>query len=155
MRPARIADELAQEGGRVQRAADGLRVVLAQVGDLGAADLRAHLLGERQRPHRLADALGDLGDQLAQGVVVRQHPGRTLAKPDDAGAGEGGDVDEEIGLLLGRDDESVGEDEAAFGIGVVHLDGRTAADRQHVARSGRRATDHVLGHRSDAGDAHR
>ena len=90
---------------------------------------------------------------VAPRVVVAHQAGDLLAERDDAGAGERGEVDHGRGLVLGRERERVGEDEAPFGVGVEHFDRLAVADPEHVARSDRGAARHVLDQRDVTGDA--
>ena len=124
--------------------------MLHQVGDLAVgAHLDRHLLGDRQRPERLAGP-GPGADRLRdQGLVVAEDAGDPVAERRHAGAGQGGDVDDQVGLRLGGERQRVGEHQPALGVGVEHLDGRAAVHREHVAGTGRVAGEHVLGHRHE------
>ena len=67
-------------------------------------------------------------------------------------AGQGGDVDDRVRVVLGGAGQRVGQDETALGVGVEHLDGLAAVHAQHVAGAGGGAGRHVLGEREPAGD---
>jgi hypothetical protein len=67
-----VSDELAQERRREHGTTPRLRVVLAEVGDLGAADLLLHLLGDRHRPHLLPGTLCDPRQLALQVLVVAE-----------------------------------------------------------------------------------
>ena len=60
-------------------------------------------------------------------------PATCVAEGPHAGTGERGDVDDRVGALLGRQHQGVGHDQAALGVGVDDLDGRAAANGDHVA----------------------
>ena len=71
-------------------------------------------------------------------------------------AGEGGDVDEDVGVeLVHGVGQAVGEHEPALGVGVGDLGGAAAVLRDHVAGPHRGAADGVLGDRQQAGDPDR
>ena len=50
------------------------------------------------------------------------------AERDELRAGERGDVDDQVGGVLGGAGERVRQDQAALGVGVEHLDGLAAVD---------------------------
>ena len=78
-------------------------------------------------------------DLLDPALVVAERTGHGRAEGDEAGARQRGDVDDRVGLLLGRQGQPVGEQQPALGVGVVDLDRRAAADGQDVAELHRRA----------------
>ena len=84
----------------------------------------------------------ELLDQVA---VVAHHPGDVDAEGAQAGAGEGGDVDDGVHAVLDRQAQPVGHHEASLGVGVEHLDRGAVAHPQHVAELHRRAGGHVVG----------
>ena len=94
-------------------------------------------------------------DAFRQLVVVRQDPGRAEAEGDHAGAGQCGDVDDQIGFCFGGQDESVGEDKPTLSVRVVHFDGLASADCEDITGAGRRTARHILGNRSERGDLDR
>ena len=102
-------------------------------------------------PHRLARALRGLVDRDAQVVVVGHDPGGPVAECDGLRARERGSVDDEVGLLLRRGDEGIGEDEASLGVGVEDLHRAPAVDRDDIAGTLCAAPGHVL-HRGDPPD---
>ena len=74
--------------------------------------------------------------------------GHDLRSEGDAGgAGQRREVDEEVRLLFRGERERIGEDEAAFGVGVADLDGQALAAREHVARPEGGAGDGVFDRR--------
>ena len=79
---------------------------------------------QRHAPQGLAGGLRGGQQIVGQLVVVAEQAGQILAQRDDDRAGEGGQVDDEFRLeaILAVPD-GVGQDEAAFGVGVDHLDG--------------------------------
>ena len=60
---------------------------------------------------------------VAHRVVVGHDPAGAVAEGHLLGAGQGGDVDEDVGAVLRGAHEGVGEDQPALGVGVEHLDG--------------------------------
>ena len=55
------------------------------------------------------------------------------AESDPRRAGQGREVDDQLGLVLGRAGQRVGEDQPPFGIGIVDLDERPGAGLDDVA----------------------
>ena len=108
------------------------------------------LVGEGQVPDLLARPLRgvlDPGDEL----VVVAHEARDLpSQGDHARTGQSGQVDDGIGILLGRQRQPVGQHQATLGVGVQHLDGLAVASPQHVAGLDGATARHVLGGRHDA-----
>src|SRR5690606_12899756 len=69
-------------------------------------------------------------------------------------AGEGGEVDDGRGVVLtGAVGEGVGEDEAAFGVGVGHFGGDAVVEGEDVVDAVGGGVDHVFGAGDDADDA--
>ena len=58
------------------------------------------------------------GERLVVGVIRRQFG----SERDAGGAGERAHVDQKIGRFLVGERQRVGEDQAAFGVGVADLD---------------------------------
>ena len=79
------------------------------------------------------------GEHLVDDRVVAHHAGDLVAERDDHVAGQGRDVDDHVGLLLGGADQRVGQDQAALGVGVEHLDRGAVAHGEYVAGAHRRA----------------
>ena len=58
-----------------------------------------------------------------------------MSERDDARAGQGGQIDHAAGLVLANGvGERIGQDQAAFGVGIVDLDGLAVARADDVAR---------------------
>ena len=84
--------------------------------------------------------------------VVRAHrPSHPTTQGNQLRPREGGHIDDHVRALLARLDQSVGQHEPSFGIGVQHLHRLAAADGDHVAGPLRRAARHVLGQRQPTG----
>ncbi len=154
VRPGQPAGELPQERRGVQATAPAHPVVLEQVGDLGRGDPLLHLLGDRHRPQLLARDRA--GVEHRPDRRVRAEDGTDpVAEGDLEVAGQGGHVDDDVGLLLAGQLERVAEQHPALGVGVGDLDGLAAVHRDDVAGTHRGAGDHVLGHRGVGGDLDR
>ena len=118
------------------------------------ADLLAHLLGDRQRPQRLADP----GAPAACTVLTSSSslPRRSATRSPSATTQC--PVSVATSTITSSSFSSVaftgasGEHEPALGVGVEHLDGLAAVHVEHVAGPGRAARHHVLGHRRERGD---
>ncbi len=79
-----------------------------------------------------------------QGLVVGEQAAAHPAEGHHAGAGQRGDVHHGRGLEAGRVGDGVAQHQAAFGVGVEHLDGLPAQAGDHVARLDGTAVGHVL-----------
>ena len=145
-----VLGELLQEQARGEGAAHAV----ALVGDVGGGGVEAGAQGrrERERPARLVGAVGGLGDRRAQLLVVAHDTEDVRAEGDDAGSGEGGDVEDLVGAGLGGQGHAVGEDHAALGVGVEDLDGHAVAHGDDVTGALCVAAGHVLGEAEVAGD---
>src|SRR5579875_62919 len=121
MRPGSLVHELLEEqtgdeGARLARLAHVLHVRDVRV------DVLSVLPGEREPPERLAGACGRRLEGADDPRVVAHEARHLAAERDDAGARQRGEVDDGVRVALGGEDEAVGEDEAAFGVGVEDLD---------------------------------
>ncbi len=87
-------------------------------------------------------AVADLADP---GVVVAHQPGDLHPEGHHAGAGQGGQVDDGVGLLLDGQRQPVGQDQPALGVGVEDLDRLPVADLEDVAGLDGPPAGHVLG----------
>src|SRR6202034_4583371 len=92
MRPFESLGELAEKGGRGDRAA----VAPADVGEVGevALELLSVLLGERQLPAASDRAHSVLQELAHQSLIVAHDARVVVTEGDHAGAGERGDVDD-------------------------------------------------------------
>ena len=84
----------------------------------------ANLVGNRKLPEVLAGSLGS----VQQGVCCLGPRGHdtcgVVTESDHAGAGQGGNVDDEVRVVLTRAGQAVGHHDASLGIGVAILDCR-------------------------------
>ena len=95
--------------------------------------------------HALAAA-----QEIGRERVVLGIEGRKLrAERHARGAGEGGEVEDEIGLLLVGERQRVGEDETTLRVRVADLDGEPLAARQDVAGPEGRARNGILDRRNE------
>jgi hypothetical protein len=151
--PRSVVDELPQEDPGGEGAAVPVGPDVAQVGD-AAVEALAQVVGQRERPHRFAHGVSGVEQSPAEDLVVGHHARGAVAEGDHAGPGERGDVDDRIGLRLGREAERVGQDQASLGIGVEHLDRLAVAGPQHVADARGVTAEHVVGQRQVRRDLH-
>ncbi len=122
------------------------------VGDLGF-DLVAVVVGAGHAPEFFAGEGEGVGEALRGCVVIREEAGVDEAERDADGSGEGGGVDEVGGAEGLGVVEAVGEDEAAFGVGVHDLDGLAGHGGDDVAGFEGAAVGHVFAGADDAEDA--
>ncbi len=147
-----FADEFFEEhggrGGSAVAAAAGVH----DVGDL-ALDLVAVVVGAGHAPEFFAGEGESVEEALRGLVVVGEEAGVDLAEGGADGAGEGGGVDEVGGAEGLGVVQAVGQDEAAFGVGVQDLDGLAGHGGDDVAGFEGQAVGHVLAGADDAEDA--
>ena len=142
MCPRRVTHELIQEQRSGDRPCFAAHVL--HVGDVGV-ECRAILALERQLPQLLVGARRS-GEQLIDDLlVVADHTGHAVTECTRHRSGEGGDVDDAVGLLFGGERQTVGEDQATFGIGVVDLDRLAVANGEHVAHGHGAARREIVG----------
>ena len=113
------------------------------------------VVGQRQPPHPLASALGGIGQLVHPPIVVAHEPGHLGAQRHHARPGEGGQINDGIGLGLTSQRQGVGQHQAALGVGVEHFHCLTVGHGEHIAGPGGIAPQHVVGHGHVAGDLHR
>ncbi len=126
---------------------DGAGLGAADVGHVGkrAVELLLIFLEQRQLPGAVTGAgagIQQLRDQL---VVVAHQAGGVAAQGDNAGTGQGGDIDHAGGLEAFGVGQRVAQHQAAFGIGVENFNGLAGHAGDDVAGARRGAARHVLG----------
>ena len=149
-----LADELLEEQPGGEHAAPALALV-REVGDAGVETRRAGRAAAASARQASPAAAAALDDPVAEGVVVAHDAGDAAAEGDHLRAGEGGDVDDGVGLGLAGQADAVTEDHAALGVGVEDLDGGAVAHRHDVTGTLGGAARHVLGEAEVAGDRDR
>jgi hypothetical protein len=82
---------------------------------------------QRHSPHGVVDRFARCEQVRGEGVVVGKQGGQVGTQRDAGGAGQGGEVEDQLGLAFHGLGERVGKDEAAFGVGVADLDGQALA----------------------------
>ena len=85
---------------------------------------------------------------------LQNSAGRSGPKRDARRARERGEVENQVGLLLGRVGERIAEHEAAFGVGVVDFDGEAGARGNDFAGAIGVAGDGILDGGDQQGQAH-
>ncbi len=100
---------------------------------------------QRQLPGAVVGILTGPQQLPGQLLVVAHQAGGLAAQGDDAGAGQGGDVDHRAWLEAFDIGQRVAEHQAAFGVGIEDFDGLAAQGGDDVARAGGAAAGHVLG----------
>src|SRR6478752_100569 len=147
--PGFAGDEFFQKLGGGDRAAPA---AFADVFDIGhfAFDLLAEFGKHGKFPDLFAGNAGGGFDGLGPGLVVSHQAGDVAAEGDEASTGECGEVDDAGGVVLKGDVEDVGENEAAFGVGVENFDRFAAASGKHVAQFVGIAAEHVFDEAAEA-----
>src|SRR5690554_757334 len=141
--PAVVFREPAQEAG----SGDGTGRAAADVGHVGevAVELALVFVPERQAPGAVTGALARGQQFVGQFVVVGQQAGGVVAQGDDAGAGEGGQVDYGGRVEFLDVGEGIAQHQAAFGVGVEDFNGHAAQGGDNVAGARGAAIRHVFG----------
>src|SRR5262245_19216135 len=100
MRPLEPLRELAEESGGRDRAT----LAPADIGEVGevALELVGVFLGEWQLPRAIIRAHAGGDDLAGERIIVAHDPGVMSAKCDDAGTGEGCDVDDRVRIEAPR-----------------------------------------------------
>ncbi len=119
-----------------------------QVGEIALEQVRVFLC-DRHPPGTIVGALAGSREGLGKLGVGREQARVMRAEGDDAGAGQGRDVDDRARLEAARKGDAVAEDQPALGVGVQHFDGLARHRSDDVARLGRAAARHVLAGRDD------
>src|SRR5690554_2546155 len=147
MGPAVVFREPAQEAGR----GDSAGRAAADVGHIGevAVELALVFVPERQAPGAVTGAFAGGEQFVGQFVVVGQQAGGVVAQGNDAGAGEGGQVNDSGWVEFLDVGEGVAQYQAAFGVGVEDFNGHAAEGGYDVTRAGGAAVWHVLGGSND------
>ena len=131
--PGRRREFLQEQGGGDRPGLGPAGGIVAQVSDL-RLQRRAIAGPQRHAPQRIPDGAGGLQQVGGQGLVVGVER-RQLGPEGDAGrAGQGGEVERQIGRMLPGAGQDVGQDQPALGVGVADLDGQALAAVQDVAR---------------------
>ena len=107
---------------------------------------------ERHAPHFFAGFGQRLAEAVVHLVVVGEDAGIDVAQRDHDRAGERGGVDQMSAAELARVEETVGQNQAAFGVGVDDLDRFAGHRNLHVAGLLRFAGRHVFGGADDGRD---
>ena len=113
----------------VERAAVAAAADVLEVGDVGVEAACGRSSGSGSGHTALAGRVGrrpHLVDPARRGCPSARRCGRPRATMH--GAGERGEVDDGVGPVLAGQRQGVGEDQAALGVGVEHLDGLAVAD---------------------------
>ena len=132
---------LQEESGRY-----GTRIApgVLQVGEFVLEGVGVFLF-ERHAPELFAAGFAAVDDLQGKVVVVAEKSGYRIAEGTDHGSGEGGKVHNVGSPDEARFGKSVGEDQAAFGVGVVHHDGLAVFRLEDIAGQNRFVADGVFG----------
>ena len=87
-----------------------------------ALDQLVILIPKRQLPEAFTAFLSGVQQRLDKALVVAEDGRGLVSQGNDAGSGQGCQVDNQLWLVTFRISQGVGEDQAAFGIGVEDFD---------------------------------
>ena len=122
MRPVDpVADEPVEEQPGDARPGKAVGVRVVEVGDVGLEPF-AIAFGQRQAPASSSCALPAASSASAVSSRRVISAGQVGPERDARGAGQRGEIDDQLGLLLARARQRVAEDQPPFGIGVADLD---------------------------------
>src|SRR5229473_1568794 len=147
--PGRVAGELLDEHGAGDGAAAFAAANVLDVGD-GALDEFAVIVVDGHLPHFFANSFRTSEKLVREGLVGAENADVNVGEGHDDGAGESGGVDEMRGAELLGVVNAVGENEAAFRVGVENFDGLAGHGRLDVAGLLSFAPGHVFGTWDDA-----
>src|SRR5690554_642191 len=147
--PGVVFGEAAQEAG----GGDGACRAAADVGHVGkvAVELALVFVPQGQAPGAVTGSFAGGQQFVGQFIVVGQQAGGVVAQGDDAGAGEGGQVDYGGRVEFLDVGEGVAQYQAAFGVGVQDFNGHATQGGDDVPGAGGAAVGHVFS-RSDHRD---
>ena len=144
MHPRGVADEFLEKGAADDRAGLAPAAGVLDVREV-ALDLLAVFVEQGQLPHPFGAAFAGLAQSRHHVVVRTHHAGGLAAQGDYHRTCQGGQIDDAGGLVfLHSVRQRVGEDQAAFGVGVDHLDGFARHGAQDVAGLDGRAARQIL-----------
>ena len=146
------------EAFQVQRGGDRAGVARgAAVGEVGEVGVEHLAIGapQRQPPQRIGHRRAGGQRGLGQRIVVAEQRRQVRSQRHARGAGEGGEVDHQIRLLLGAVGHRVAQHQAALGVGVVDLHAVAGAGDHHFAGAQRVAAHRVLHRGHQQGEPHR
>ncbi len=135
--------EARQEAG----CGDGAAFRATDVGDVGewAVELLLILIEQRQLPGTVIGLFARVEQLIDQRVVVAQQAGGMTAQCNNAGAGQGCDIDDRLRFEALGVGQCIAQHQTAFGVGVEDFDGLAAHGRDDVAWTCRGAARHVFG----------
>src|SRR5215469_18419771 len=149
MDPGRVAGEFTDKPRAGDRAAAFAAADVLNVGE-AALDEFAILIVHREFPHFFPDSFGARKKLVGPGTVGAEDTDVDVGEGHHNRSGERGGVDEVRGAELFRVVHAVGEDEAAFGVGVEHFDRFAGHGGLDVAGFLGFAAGHVFGGGNDA-----
>ena len=150
---APVGDELLEERSSGVGAAPTAGPEVAGVGDFGIGHFLLKGGQEWHGPGKFADVVAGFVDSGSEIVIVGPQAGGFVAEGNDAGTGEGGKVNDVLGVVVGPClPQTVGEDQTSLGVGVEHLNGFSREGGDDVTGSLCVGCRHVLGHAGDADD---
>jgi len=118
-------------------------------------DARVVRLPKRHVPQRVVQLQTQVDQATRLRHVAAEQRRQLPAQGHPCCASEGGQVDDQVGLALGRIGQRITQDHAAFGIGVADLDVGARAGLDHVTRAVGVAGDGVFHRRDQQGQLHR
>src|SRR6056297_3548319 len=119
VRPVVLVGKFLQEGGGGDGAGRATTGVF-YIGEI-ALDLAGVFFPQRKLPQAFATALSGFKEFIDQFVIVTENRRRLIAEGDDAGAGQGGQIDDHPGFVARYIGQGISKDEASFGIGIEYL----------------------------------
>ncbi len=149
MDPRSVAGEFLDEHGAGDGAAAFSAADVLDVGERTFDEFAIFVVGG-ELPHFFTGGFGAGEKFVCPSLIGTKDTNIDIGESDDDGAGERGGVDDvRDAELLGIVD-AVGEDEAAFGVGVEDFDGFAGHGGLDVSGLLRFATGHIFGGRNDA-----
>ena len=110
---------------------------------------------QRHAPELFAAGFAAVDHLQAQVVIVAEESGDCVTESADHGARKGGEVHDVGGADEAGFGKSVGENQTAFGVGVVHHDGLAVLGGKNIARQHGLVTDGIFGEAADGAHVNR
>lgn len=150
MDPGRVAlDKALQKARREDVIHAAFARALLDIGDL-AGQQGVKILVKREGPDPFAAILAGLDQPGPPALFVGEHAAVGRAQSMDAGPGQGGKIHDQGRLFARGQRQGVGQDHAALGVGMHHLDRAAVGGRDHIIRLVGVGADMVHGQRQPA-----
>ena len=146
--------EARQEAGRHDRAAIAAAGDVSHVGEVAVQPLLI-IVPQRQFPDPVAGSGGGDLQGVSERRVIAEQPVRMSTQRNDAGPGQGRDINDGGGLVALGVAQRIAQDQPALGVGIENFDRLPGQTGDDVARPGRLPSRHIFHRRDQTGHVQR